>query len=204
MKPPARTLSAMVGPMEKRSLPSAVLVLVGTINAGPAPTDSQPPSRALGDRKKLWVVSPSPVCALALGRDVGLGFDRQDGAGDEAPVVGQREGDDGFDFELVGRAVLVLAAAEIPVVLERDGDAIGKRIDADAGGFFGVKDFLGERRAWRRAAAQAAAGVSAWRPPLAPFAKDRCLARGRKGNVWFWTLIHVSVSGVEGGQAWCI
>ena len=53
-----------VGPSANLLLPSGVLVLVGISMAGPAPKMILPPSGFLGEKKKLCVVSPMPVCPV--------------------------------------------------------------------------------------------------------------------------------------------
>ncbi|MGC1480245.1 MAG: hypothetical protein WA771_07055 [Chthoniobacterales bacterium] len=51
--------------------------------------------------------------------------DREDGAGDQVPVLSKRDRDDGLEIQRVAEGLVVGATAKIEVVLERDADERG-------------------------------------------------------------------------------
>jgi hypothetical protein len=65
---------------------------------------------------------------LVLRRVAFLVHERDDGAGDQRPVVGQPEGDHRLDVQRPTESVVARATAEVEVVLERHADQVGDRV----------------------------------------------------------------------------
>jgi len=83
-----------------------------------------------GKKGLLLDVAYSAVADAVSSRDAD---DGDDGSGDESPVVGEVNGDDGLEVE-VEEGLILVGAAAVKVELEGDGDDVA----------YGVLGLLGE------------------------------------------------------------
>lgn len=101
---------------------------VGKRRTGPAPQVIPLAVGCFGEKKKLWLMSPSPNCEPAPRENVLLVDHRNNRSREQVPLVVQMKRDHRLHIGLHPGPVVERAEVEIEVGLDRHGDEIGHRV----------------------------------------------------------------------------